>query len=491
MYEGLRRYAGGTAGGSPLMRRWVERLERYAAPGTREQILADVGRAVFCFAAEGRWSEGWARMDRARESARQLQDVDSFFLVESWGPVWSWSGPRQWKADVALALDAVAAPRGGVGTRSLAVFLEGCGWKCLGAAERDVAERTWRDLDELAASSREASLQLARLAHDGHLALLDGDLEGAVAAGARVVARAEELGSPVAGLQTAYSITFRALLYLGRAEEALAAAFAARERGGWADQPNYFRVGERALCSAWSGRTDDARIQLAEDLSRVEICEDTPVRILATLLETAIMLRDRDAAALLAPHLAETTGYVHPLRSIALLVGAAAALLGDGAGAQIYYQRSLEWASRLRCRPEIALTRLTLAELQLGQSATPGRSRAEQKEQRTAGLAHLDFAVAELRAMKMQPALERALHLQSGQRSNQAPDPRPSYPNGLTLREVEVLRLVAAGRSNQQIADALVISHNTVIRHVSNIFAKTGVANRVEAATYASHHGLV
>jgi pimeloyl-ACP methyl ester carboxylesterase/DNA-binding CsgD family transcriptional regulator len=61
----------------------------------------------------------------------------------------------------------------------------------------------------------------------------------------------------------------------------------------------------------------------------------------------------------------------------------------------------------------------------------------------------------------------------------------------LSSREVEVLRLVAAGRSNQQIADELVISQNTVIRHVSNIFAKTGVANRAEAASYAHRNGIV
>jgi len=66
-----------------------------------------------------------------------------------------------------------------------------------------------------------------------------------------------------------------------------------------------------------------------------------------------------------------------------------------------------------------------------------------------------------------------------------------AYPGGLTKREVEVLRLIASGRSNQEIADELVISLNTVIRHVSNIFGKTGVANRAEAATYASRHGLV
>ena len=62
--------------------------------------------------------------------------------------------------------------------------------------------------------------------------------------------------------------------------------------------------------------------------------------------------------------------------------------------------------------------------------------------------------------------------------------------SGLSAREIEVLRLVAAGRSNQQIADELVISLNTVRRHVSNVFDKTGVANRTEASVYARDHGL-
>jgi pimeloyl-ACP methyl ester carboxylesterase/DNA-binding CsgD family transcriptional regulator len=63
--------------------------------------------------------------------------------------------------------------------------------------------------------------------------------------------------------------------------------------------------------------------------------------------------------------------------------------------------------------------------------------------------------------------------------------------DGVSGREIEVLRLIAAGRSNQQIADELVISASTVAKHVSSIYAKTGAANRVEAASYARDHGLV
>jgi tetratricopeptide (TPR) repeat protein len=71
------------------------------------------------------------------------------------------------------------------------------------------------------------------------------------------------------------------------------------------------------------------------------------------------------------------------------------------------------------------------------------------------------------------------------------PNVAPAYPDGLTRREVEVLCLIAAGRRNPEIAAELVISLNTVTRHVSNIFSKTGAANRAEAATYAYRHGLV
>jgi predicted ATPase/DNA-binding NarL/FixJ family response regulator len=63
-------------------------------------------------------------------------------------------------------------------------------------------------------------------------------------------------------------------------------------------------------------------------------------------------------------------------------------------------------------------------------------------------------------------------------------------PGGLSPRETEVLRLVAHGKSNREIADALVISLNTVARHVSNIFDKVGAANRTEAAAYAHRHRL-
>ena len=75
-------------------------------------------------------------------------------------------------------------------------------------------------------------------------------------------------------------------------------------------------------------------------------------------------------------------------------------------------------------------------------------------------------------------------------RTEDASPHAPALIEPLSPRELEVLRLIAAGKSNQQIADELVISPNTVGRHVSNIFNKLGFANRAEAATYALRQGL-
>jgi DNA-binding CsgD family transcriptional regulator len=67
----------------------------------------------------------------------------------------------------------------------------------------------------------------------------------------------------------------------------------------------------------------------------------------------------------------------------------------------------------------------------------------------------------------------------------------PSRPAGLSEREIEVLRLVAAGQSNAQIASGLVLSDRTVARHLSNIFGKLGVGSRTAAAAFAFEHDLL
>jgi DNA-binding CsgD family transcriptional regulator len=68
---------------------------------------------------------------------------------------------------------------------------------------------------------------------------------------------------------------------------------------------------------------------------------------------------------------------------------------------------------------------------------------------------------------------------------------RRSAPAGLTAREVDVLRLLARGQSNKEVAAQLVISPKTVRNHVEHIYTKTGTTNRALASLFAANHGLI
>ena len=70
------------------------------------------------------------------------------------------------------------------------------------------------------------------------------------------------------------------------------------------------------------------------------------------------------------------------------------------------------------------------------------------------------------------------------------PSLSPTYPNGLTTREVEVLQLLSAGLTSAQIAEQLVISLLTVNTHVRSIYSKLGVTSRSAATRYAIEHHL-
>ena len=88
--------------------------------------------------------------------------------------------------------------------------------------------------------------------------------------------------------------------------------------------------------------------------------------------------------------------------------------------------------------------------------------------------------------------------LARSQAATTAAEPPPSpvgvfaaFSHELSPREMEVLRLVALGNNNSEIAEELFISVNTVTRHLTNIFAKTSTRNRVEAAVYAARRRIV
>jgi ATP/maltotriose-dependent transcriptional regulator MalT len=95
----------------------------------------------------------------------------------------------------------------------------------------------------------------------------------------------------------------------------------------------------------------------------------------------------------------------------------------------------------------------------------------------------LDAARRVFEHLRARPDVARVDELSRG--------PDPTTGGGLSQRELEVLRLVAAGKSNREIASALVISEHTVRRHLQNLFAKLGVSSRSAATAYAFQHDLL
>ena len=88
--------------------------------------------------------------------------------------------------------------------------------------------------------------------------------------------------------------------------------------------------------------------------------------------------------------------------------------------------------------------------------------------------------------MPLKRAVEHALHEPEKPQAELA----PAFPAGLSAREVEVLRLLARGMTNSQIAQELYVSPSTVNGHLTSAYRKTGSSGRAEAARFASEHGL-
>jgi DNA-binding CsgD family transcriptional regulator len=204
---------------------------------------------------------------------------------------------------------------------------------------------------------------------------------------------------------------------------------------------------------------------------------------LVNFLEAAIAVGHRRAASALMARLDCVAHLsIGPLfqTCVGRHLGDAAVLVGDRATARAYYAQALDAAGKIRFRPELALTHLRMAELLLEEETDEAaRSRA---------LAHLDNAIPELRDMRMQPALERALALSH---THRAPHPQMSgrsvTSDGLTAREREIAGLMADRLSNREIAERLVITEGTVEVHVKHILGKLGFSSRRQLTGWVAH----
>ena len=145
------------------------------------------------------------------------------------------------------------------------------------------------------------------------------------------------------------------------------------------------------------------------------------------------------------------------------------ALRGDTASAASLLEEAEAHTRAEGLRPELALVLL-----ERGRLLAPGPAR----ERALAEAQQLFDALA----MRREGAAARALR---------GGTVAPRLAGGLSAREAEVLRLVARGLSNRQIAAELVLSERTVINHVSHIFEKLEVSNRAGATAFAARHGYL
>ena len=245
--------------------------------------------------------------------------------------------------------------------------------------------------------------------------------------------------------------------------DAAAASYALAGQYGYEPQPGL------ALLWLARGRTDAAlsavRRLLAEPRDPVHRSQVLPGSI-----EVLLGAGEPEEAERLAEELArfaDEAGCAAPRAMAEYATACVLVARGEAAAALPRVRRSVQLWSTLGARYEVARCRALVSRaFALLGDAESARIEAEAARD----------ACRELGARPLEEELTALLE--------------PSAPGGLTVREVEVLRLVAAGRSNPEIAAALVLSEKTVARHLSNIFAKLDVTSRTAAAAWALQRGL-
>jgi DNA-binding CsgD family transcriptional regulator len=197
---------------------------------------------------------------------------------------------------------------------------------------------------------------------------------------------------------------------------------------------------------------------------------------LSFLVEAALALEDEELARGLRPRLAEYAGRNLAAGPFAAVFGSADRYLGG-----------IDSLLRRRCAEEELSAAVAMDE-RMGAPLYAAHSRtALARHLRRVGAPprRVQELVDRVRETAAPLGLRRVLRLVA------AVAPPRGRPDGLTAREIEILRLIADGSSNRAIATTLVISESTAANHVRSIFQKTGAANRTQAARYAATHHLL
>jgi class 3 adenylate cyclase len=401
--DGFERYGLAARGWLPQYGRWIEGARRYTSLGSVDYIRAQVSLAN-SLRGSGRFAEARSLCLDALGLARNLGDPGALFEAASILGGWS-CAPQHIAQQLALAEEFAERPREGVSVATLASRLWYMSFIFLEQGDRTRAEALWRDVEQLATRTRDTAAMLFHRSTAPSLATIDGRLEEAVALAADLRDWADQAGSRDAGRLRASNVGRRSLLHLGRPEED--ATSLDEMRPPVPTDEMWLLDLLQGVCLAYTGRNVEAQKVMNRFLYVHDVASDrdeVPLHFLVYLLEIAVLVGDRAAASVLSARLAPTASLATAswiATTPARHLGAAATLLGERERARAHYRQALEAAGRIGFRPEIALTRLQLAELLLEHYPNE-RAEAE---------AHLRFVIPELEAMRMTPALERARRL--------------------------------------------------------------------------------
>jgi tetratricopeptide (TPR) repeat protein/tRNA A-37 threonylcarbamoyl transferase component Bud32 len=385
---------------NPEAAKWIDRANRYAGQDTPERVKANTGigemKATMGLIS-GRFdtaNEGYRLLIHNLELARSLNNPQAFWDAAA-SRIWRASAPQHDAARINLAEEIAQKSRTGLtgGFQRIIAFMVGDVF--LSSGQRERAEEFFHELKETADRSGQANLLLLSLWVEGMHATLDGRLEEALALGQQAMARGEQLGPAEYANVIAFMISYAPLQHLGRLNE-IPELFknspyvaSPLNRIGFVPELEALNILERFVVAR-------PGIASTED--------ETPAVMDIMLLQGALRIEHRPSAGLLLRRFAggrmHTTGMSFST-CIKRHLGAAAALLGRADEARNHYDQALKVCAEMRFRPELALTRLQLAELLL----------QHYPEEKADALDHLDFAIKEFREMKMQPSFDRALKL--------------------------------------------------------------------------------
>jgi DNA-binding CsgD family transcriptional regulator len=255
-----------------------------------------------------------------------------------------------------------------------------------------------------------------------------------------------------------------------------------RLRGAFADAENAYRQADQwgrepqpglAMLRLAQGQVDAAAVAIRRVVDEASDWV-TRSKVLAAFVEIMLAAHDLGAAGTAADELAQIADDLGaPLLHAVSGHATGAVLLGEGDARAALVILRRAWAAwrELDAPYEAARVRVLI-----------GLASRELGDRDTATM-ELDAARSVFWQLGAAPDAARVEAL--------SPTAGPKAPMGLTGRQAEVLALVATGKTNREIAAALVISEHTVARHVQNILAKLGVSSRTAASAFAFEHDLV